>query len=180
MAITKVVLTANGNIKLTDASDSIQHILPASMSVSVDPRDENGIRISEEANPENEDTAIRFRWNDLTVPAGLTDRDDCLVQLERDFFKGAAASTSGSSTKSSITSSATAGELVAANASRKGVWISNLSDKKLFVSLGTGDAVLDDDNMIPSLESIYISTTERISVISEAGPTGKIVATEMQ
>ena len=178
MAITKVVLTANGNVKLTDASDNIQHILPAGMKISVDPRDANGLRISEDANPENEDTAIRFRWNDLTVPAGLTDRDDCLVQLERDFFKGAAANVSTNSTTTKVAYSNTSATLIAANPNRKGLEMFNSTDAKAYILQGSGTAVVEDDILLDIDKSRVVATTEAITFISATATAGNIIVIE--
>lgn len=86
---------------------------------------------------------------------------------------------STSSTKTSVTASNTSQQLVAANPDRKGVWISNLSDKKAYISFGSGDATDADDSLIISEASAYIATTEEIRVIAESGVAGKIVAREL-
>lgn len=86
---------------------------------------------------------------------------------------------STSSSKTSVTASNTSQQLVAANPDRQGVWISNLSDKKAYISFGSGDATEADDSLIIADASAYIATTEEIRVISESGVAGKIVARQL-
>ena len=86
---------------------------------------------------------------------------------------------STASSKASVTASNASQQLVAANPDRKGVWISNLSDKKAYISFGSGDATEADDSLIISEASAYIATTEEIRVIAESGVAGKIVAREL-
>ena len=86
---------------------------------------------------------------------------------------------STASSKASVTASNASQQLVAANPDRKGVWISNLSDKKAYISFGSGDATEADDSLIIADASAYIATTEEIRVIAESGVAGKIVAREL-
>ncbi len=87
--------------------------------------------------------------------------------------------TSHSSNKVSVTASNSSQQLIAANPDRKGVWISNLSDKKIYISFGSGAATEADDSLIIAEASAYIATTEEIRVISESGVAGKVVAREL-
>ncbi len=179
MAITKIIRTANGNVKLTDASDVIQHIVSPSMAVSIDPNSATRVRISSEANCDPEETAVFLDWNSITVPS-VSSRDDLILQLERDFFKsGAASGTSDSSSTTKVTSSASSHELIAANPSRKGVIIANSSDKRMFYLLGAGTAVLENDLPLLVDKKDYIVTTEAIQGIHEAGPTGTTIVVEI-
>ena len=86
---------------------------------------------------------------------------------------------SRASKKTSLTASNSSQVLVKENSNRKGVWISNLSDKKAYISFGSGDATEADDSLIAADASAYIATTEELRVISESGVSGKIVAREL-
>jgi len=85
---------------------------------------------------------------------------------------------SESSSRTSVVGSATSQLLVAANPERKGVLISNLTDVSAFARQGTGPALVDDETIIPTLDKIWLPTTEAIYVITSASPTGNIVAVE--
>ena len=87
--------------------------------------------------------------------------------------------TSRASKKTTLTASNSSQVLVKENSNRKGIWISNLSDKKAFISFGEEAAIDASDSLIASASSTYIATTEEIRVIAESGVAGKIVAREL-
>ncbi len=86
---------------------------------------------------------------------------------------------SRASKKTTLTASNSSQVLVKENPNRKGVWISNLSDKKAFISFGGEVAVDASDSLIGSASSAYIATTEEIRIIAESGVAGKIIAVEL-
>lgn len=87
------------------------------------------------------------------------------------------ASQDSSSTR--VASSDTSATLIAENLYRKGVFITNSSDKKAFILIGGGTALLEDDHLIDVDKALYIETTELITFITEASPTGNIIVTEL-
>lgn len=112
-----------------------------------------------------------------TVDSPVVADASALFNFIEDLKQAGGASIDSATTK--VAGSATSGELVGANADRRGVWITNSVDKKVFILVGTGTAVADDDHIIEVDKSIYLETTEAIQFVTEASPTGNVIVTEL-
>ena len=84
----KFVKTNSGNVKITDDSDNLLAILPATTYIHLDPRYDTGLILSSSANPDNEADTFRVNQANVTVPSS-TDREDLAAQLEASFFSSA-------------------------------------------------------------------------------------------
>lgn len=111
------------------------------------------------------------------VDAPVVASGSALFDAVEDFKQAGNAAADSATTK--VAASATSAELIAANADRKGVWITNSVDKKTFILIGTGTAVADDEHTIDVGKSVFIETTEAIQFINEASPTGNVIVTEL-
>jgi hypothetical protein len=123
------------------------------------------------------------RW--LAQPIAEIQDEAGSVYAAADFEKlyqestgGLPESVSSSSSKSVVAASNTSQELIAANPARKGVWVSNLTADSAFIGF-SATAVEDSDSLVPTVSSVYIASTEQLTVISPIGATGNIVAREI-
>lgn len=173
----KFVKTNSGNVKITDDSDNLLAILPAGTYIHLDPRYDTGLRLSSSANADNEADTFRVNQANVTVPSS-TDRADLAEKLEAGFFSNPVG-VSGSSTRTSIAYSNTSTELVAANANRREVVISNNTDVVIDILIGSGTAVVNTEIPLAAASVLSIKTNEAINVICRTATSGTILATEL-
>ena len=131
----KFVKTNSGNVKITDDSDNLLAILPATTYIHLDPRYDTGLRLSSSANPDNEADTFRVNQALVTVPAGTSNREDLAEQLEANFF------TKQSNKAAIITQALTETSTeVLASETRVGVSFVNLANADAYILLGSGTA----------------------------------------
>lgn len=173
----KFVKTNSGNVKITDDSDNLLAILPATTYIHLDPRYDTGLRLSSSANPDNEADTFRVNQANVTVPSS-TDREDLAAQLEASFFSSADG-ISGSQTITKVAYNNSSTQLVAANSARREVIISNNTDVIVDVLVGSGTAVVNEEIPLAVNGSISFRTTSAIQFICRTATTGKVQSTEL-